>query len=382
MKHNISDDLLEYIPYILEQSKDGIVVSDPNLPDNPVVYVNQIACSKFEYSYEEFIGKNCRFLQGKERDQKALKIVRAAIKKQQSTTVTLRNFTKSGKLIYNQFSISPIFDGKKNLKFFLGVQRDVTKEMLLREQNKQLQEQQIKNAQFNAIGKLSSGLSHEINTPLTIIAGTLEMMRESMEDINLFKSHNYLLEDIENIENQLIRIKNISESIREISENTVMKKENINLYRTVIFALRRMYHKMRNVTKIDLLDEEFDLIIERNKYDFPIYADAVKLEQVWMAIIDNSIDNFNLLGRSKDENLFKIQIEQSEKSVCVIIKDNGGGIDENVLPKIFDSFKGTKEHKGLGIGLSVAKKIIDDHGFEITIFNEDEGAVVKVTVPL
>ena len=73
------------------------------------------------------IGKNCRFLHGEDRDQPALDEVRQAIQVQKDVTVTLRNYHKSGQLIYSEVTISPIFDKKTHkLKYFLGVQKDVT----------------------------------------------------------------------------------------------------------------------------------------------------------------------------------------------------------------------------------------------------------------
>lgn len=112
---------------ILDQAKNGISLSDPNQDDNPVIYVNHAFANAFGYTPEEVIGRNCRFLQGDDRDQSALEEIRHAIKEQKDVTVTLRNYHKSGQLIYNEVTISPIFDKKTHkLKYFLGVQKDVT----------------------------------------------------------------------------------------------------------------------------------------------------------------------------------------------------------------------------------------------------------------
>ncbi len=129
--HELNNYLLE----ILDQAKNGISITDPNKEDNPLVYINKTFTDLFEYSFEDVIDKNCRFLQADDRNQSGLDKIRDAISKQISTTVVLRNYSKSGKMIYNEITVSPIFDKKtKKIKYFLGVQKDVTKEQNLLKQ--------------------------------------------------------------------------------------------------------------------------------------------------------------------------------------------------------------------------------------------------------
>jgi len=117
----------DYFFEIIDQTTNGITITDPNKEDNPVIYVNQAFLDIFGYSYEESVGRNCRFLQQEDRDQKNLELVRKAVKDTKSITTVLRNYTKSGKLIYNEIRISPIFDKKtKKLKFFLGIQKELS----------------------------------------------------------------------------------------------------------------------------------------------------------------------------------------------------------------------------------------------------------------
>ena len=123
----IPEELNDYLFEILDQAKNGITITDPNQDDNPVIYVNKTFTDIFGYSYDEIVGRNCRFLQNDDRDQSGSKKIRVALDKQKSVTAVIRNYTKDGVLVYNELAVSPIFDkdtGK--LKYFLGVQRDVT----------------------------------------------------------------------------------------------------------------------------------------------------------------------------------------------------------------------------------------------------------------
>jgi len=132
---NISD-LNAFLPDILDQAKNGITITDPNEPDNPIIYVNEAFSEIFGYSMEEIIGKNCRFLQNNDKEQAEIKNIRNAIKEEKDITATLRNYHKDGTLIYNEITISPIFDKTTDkVKYFLGVQKDVTNLIQLQKQN-------------------------------------------------------------------------------------------------------------------------------------------------------------------------------------------------------------------------------------------------------
>ena len=132
---NITDYVLE----ILDQAKNGVTISDPNLPDNPVIFVNEAFSEMFGYTSDEVIGRNCRFLHGTDREQIALKEIQKALTEQRDITVTLRNYTKDGELMFNELTISPIFDKKtEKLKYFLGVQKDVTNIQKLIQQIKRM----------------------------------------------------------------------------------------------------------------------------------------------------------------------------------------------------------------------------------------------------
>ena len=123
----LTPDIQEYFFDILDQAINGITITDPNQDDNPVIYTNETFVNTFGYSVEEVLGKNPRYLQNEDTQQEALVEIRNAIEKRIAVTALLRNYHKNGTLIYNEVTISPIFDKKTlELKYFLGIQRDVT----------------------------------------------------------------------------------------------------------------------------------------------------------------------------------------------------------------------------------------------------------------
>jgi PAS domain S-box-containing protein len=107
-------------------STSGIVITDPNRPENPLIYVNPEFEKLSGYPVEEVLGNNCRFLQGEDRDQPDLDVLRAALREGRECRVVLRNYKKDGTLFWNELTVSPVRDEEGRLKNFIGVQNDVT----------------------------------------------------------------------------------------------------------------------------------------------------------------------------------------------------------------------------------------------------------------
>ena len=108
-------------------SSNGIIITDPNQPDNPIIYANPAFTSMTGYSAREILGHNCRFLQGTEREQPALEELRAALRDGRRCKVVLKNYKKDGAPFWNELSISPVRNREGKLVNFIGVQEDVTR---------------------------------------------------------------------------------------------------------------------------------------------------------------------------------------------------------------------------------------------------------------
>uniref|UniRef100_A0A1J3GQS0 non-specific serine/threonine protein kinase n=1 Tax=Noccaea caerulescens TaxID=107243 RepID=A0A1J3GQS0_NOCCA len=108
----------------LERIEKNFVISDPRLPDNPIIFASDSFLELTEYTREEILGRNCRFLQGPETDQSTVQKIRDAIRDQREITVQLINYTKSGKKFWNLFHLQPMRDQKGELQYFIGVQLD------------------------------------------------------------------------------------------------------------------------------------------------------------------------------------------------------------------------------------------------------------------
>lgn len=111
---------------ILDSCVNGITLADPDQEDLPLVYANKAFEIITGYSQAEALGRNCRFLQGTDRDQPERLKLKEAIENKKPVEIVLRNYRKNGELFYNHLNITPLFDAGGRLLYFLGVQYDVT----------------------------------------------------------------------------------------------------------------------------------------------------------------------------------------------------------------------------------------------------------------
>nr|AHZ63904.1 phototropin [Coleochaete scutata] len=110
----------------LERIPKNFVITDPRLDENPIIFASDSFLELTEYSREEVLGRNCRFLQGPDTDPETVKKIREAIRDCRDVTVQLLNYTKSGKPFWNLFHLQAVRDRSGELQYFIGVQLDAS----------------------------------------------------------------------------------------------------------------------------------------------------------------------------------------------------------------------------------------------------------------
>ena len=111
----------------LSGSQQNFAISDPSLPDNPIVYVSQGFLDLTGYTLDQVLGRNCRFLQGPGTDQSAVDVIRKGIREGVDTSVCLLNYKADGTPFWNQFFVAALRDAENNVVNFVGVQCEVSK---------------------------------------------------------------------------------------------------------------------------------------------------------------------------------------------------------------------------------------------------------------
>jgi PAS domain S-box-containing protein len=111
----------------LSGSQQNFAISDPTLPDNPIVYVSQGFLELTGYTLDQVLGRNCRFLQGPGTDQSAVEVIRKGIAEGVDTSVCLLNYKADGTPFWNQFFVASLRDAENNVVNYVGVQCEVSK---------------------------------------------------------------------------------------------------------------------------------------------------------------------------------------------------------------------------------------------------------------
>jgi PAS domain S-box-containing protein len=169
-------------------SSNGIVITDPRMPDDPIVYVNPAFEKISGYPVDEVLGHNCRFLQGEDRDQPALDELRAALSEERESRVVLKNYRKDGTPFWNELYVSPVHDEEGRLTNFVGVQNDITERRRIEDVLRESEERFRATFEHAAIGAAQVGVDGRwlrVNQRLAEIVGyePEELLQATFQEI-------------------------------------------------------------------------------------------------------------------------------------------------------------------------------------------------------
>ncbi len=222
----------------------------------------------------------------------------------------------------------------------------------------------IQSEKLATVGILAAGLAHEIGTPLNIIMGRAEVLKESLEDHpEAQKSLNTIIEQIDRI----------TEIIRQLLDfvkprEPALKETDIIKVAQKILDLLDIRIKKKKIT----FEKEFDPDLPRVKID------PHQWEQVFLNLFMNAMDAV------KENGTIRFAIRKEEDRLVITISDNGTGIPPENLNKIFDPFFTTKKPgQGTGLGLTVTNNIVKQHGGWIKVSSRPGmGTTFSIYLPI
>lgn len=279
----------------------------------------------------------------------------------------------------------PILDKENQVSGVLEVCRDIT-------QQKMMEAQLLQSYKLASLGKLVTGVAHEINNPNTFILGNIKIIREAFSDIlpildqyyhdnpelkiarlpyKIFKDNITIL--IEDMVTGSIRMKKIVEDLRNFAKkDDELQLENIQLNSLIENSVRLINKQVKKSVEIKL----------NLSGDIPVFKGRnAKIQQVLVNIIINASQAID-----KPKGLIEISTHylKNKKSVQIIINDNGKGMDEKTQKYIFDPFYTTKRNSGgTGLGLSISYGIIKEHNGSITVDSKlGIGTRFSISIPV
>jgi signal transduction histidine kinase len=243
-------------------------------------------------------------------------------------------------------------------------------------------EKRLTDIRLTTMGQMATNITHELGTPVTYMQTTLELMEmdiKGCDDAN--KLHTIIEESIQTLSKGIERIRNIISTTRELSKKSDTQKKELNVYDGVILALQMISTRAKYLCSIYINGVKFTQPFTKPKECFVAPILKQKIEQVWIIILNNACDEFESSKLPYEQRKIDISLFYKDDHLVVKFKDNAkGGIDEAILPHIFEPFVSSKIDSGVGVGLNIAHEIMELHQGKIEAYNEDGFAVFEVTI--
>lgn len=354
----------------IQAASQGILISDCCQPDNPIIFANAGFEQITGYRSDEVIGRNCRFLQGRDTDPETTALLREAIADGRACAVEILNYRKDGAPFWNALSLNPVHDDAGALTHYVGIQQDVT-------ERKKLEEQLRQSQKMEAVGRLAGGIAHDFNNLLTVISGYSELLLATPE---LRAS---IREPVKNINEAGKRAAALTRQLLGFSRQTILQPKVLD----VNHVISEMATMLRRLIGEDI---QFNTVLHPGVHR--VRVDPSQLDQVLINLAVNARDAMPRGGRLTLETA---NVELSDEyaqthldcgtgpHVMLAMTDTGCGMTPEVASRIFEPFYTTKEvGKGTGLGLAMVFGIVQQSEGCIHVYSEPGlGTTFKLYFP-
>jgi len=331
-----------YIVY--ENTNDAILITDK---DCDVIDINKSFTVNTGYTLDEIKGLNPRFLKSGMHDDGFYEQMWFEIENNNHWHGEVVNKNKDGQLYTELLTINRVVDKEGELKNYIAVFTNITKQ---KEQEQQLKEQEeliFQQSKMAAMGEMLENIAHQWRQPLSVIstAATAPIMEEQF--------------GIANAESNIDRFKLINESAQHLSKTIDdfrdffrpdKEKKEFDVAKVIEQALKILNSKFKNR----------NIQVVKNLEDVSLFGYESELVQVIMNILNNARDALEQV--EEDKRFIFLEVMNKNNTMVMIIRDSGNGIPHNIIDKIFEPYFTTKhQSQGTGIGLYMSEEIITKH---------------------
>lgn len=242
----------------------------------------------------------------------------------------------------------------RHLQKELESEKAIVEEALM--QLRETESQLVQSEKLAAVGQLSAAILHEINNPLNYSISALFALSKRLRRNTAHEDagHEELIDDLND---GLKRVSSIVSDLRDFTHPDTGKRVDIRLSEALSVARRLIAQRLKD-DDVDLND---DLVEDCN-----LLGNKNLLIQVFINIYQNACD---AISEQEEKRIdVSTEIDDASGEVAIMLRDNGPGIESKHLPRLFDPFFTTKEvGKGMGLGLSICYRLIQDHGGDISV---------------
>jgi PAS domain S-box-containing protein len=349
----------------------GMVVSDPNLPDCPIVYANPAFFRITGYGPGEVLGRNCRFLQGPATDPAHVHAIRRAVAERRPIDLEILNYRRDGSRFVNELHISPVFGPDGRLDYFLGIQHDVTARSRLA-----LATQKARRAAEKANAEKSDFLafmSHEIRTPMNGVMGTISLLLDTTLDA---EQRAYAETARRCGETLLSTVNEMLDLSRIEAGRLALEAIDFDLARPVAEVLDLLGPAAAE--KGIRLSASIEPLLPAR-----VVGDPQRLRQVLLNLADNAVKFTSAGGVG-----IRVERAEAEGRIRFAVADTGIGIAPEVQRRLFRRFTQgasdtARRFGGSGLGLTICKQLVALMGGRIALASTPgKGSVFSFDVAL
>lgn len=338
---------------------EGVVITNADLePPGPrILFANDAIRRITGYEVEELIGRSPRILQGRETDRPTLKRLKQSLAKGTTFKGEFINYRKDRTPYHVELLISPVRDARQRITHFVAAHRDVT-------DLKRAEEKAVQTARLAAIGQMVAGLAHESRNALQRSQACLEMLAMEVEE------RPDLLDLVARVQRAQDDLHRLYEEVRDYAAPRKLDRQPCDvahLWRNTWTHLK-MQHKAK----------ELKFCEEGSHGKHVCLVDPFAMGQVFRNVLENAI------AASPAEGEVTVRcapiLWEGRPSLEIGVCDQGPGISPEARQRIFDPFYTTKT-KGMGLGMAIAKRIVEEHGGTIGV-GETKGAGAEILIIL
>ncbi|HEY6587891.1 MAG TPA: HAMP domain-containing sensor histidine kinase [Nitrososphaeraceae archaeon] len=261
----------------------------------------------------------------------------------------------------------------KTIKNFVKKQGELTKK--LEKANEELvYKDRLKDEVINLT-------AHELQGPIQPILGLLEILREKQTEIGLNIDEKKKLNQVEILDIIIRNSKRIRYIVDEILDVARIENGNLKLEKSKFNLNEEIKNGIKDLITEKDMENQIIRFAFQPKESIIVFADKMRIYQVISNLIRNALKFIPRIDSKIEISLEKVKNDR--EFVTAIIKDNGKGIDSEILPRLFEKFA-TKSDKGIGLGLYISRNIIEAHGGTIRGYNNPNGngAIFEFTLPI
>jgi two-component system sensor kinase FixL len=355
---------------ILDTVVDAIIIINES---GTIEIFNQAACRMFGYTVAEAVGHDVSMLMPTPHRQQHQSYIDRYLETHEPRVIGLgRELTgerKDGTRFPISLAVSEInLAGERR---FTGIVRDLTEQHASRQTLAEQRERLAHVGRLSTMGEMTASIAHEINQPLTAISmyaqAGLKLLEHQGDPAKL-------KEALEKLNVQALRAGAVIERIQRFAraQDGVREQVDINALLIDLLKLAESDARLHDI-QIELeLDDQLPVLL----------VDPIQIQQVALNLIRNAIDAMTEIGCPHGRNIVMRSRRTPDGQIEVAVRDLGPGVADSQVDLLFTPFHTTK-HDGMGMGLSICRSIISEHGGALSYFNnEGPGATFFFRLPI